>query len=117
MGVQGSLLSIFVEPVYFSSIILGSLYHGDHLSRAVYQRIASIEDLPPLYVLNKPLLSGKYLCPVTCHLAMFRGVCVVHVQTPQGPVLWGAFPGTVGAALCEPLRLLQGPLHRLISYD
>lgn len=70
MGVQGSLLSVFVEPVYFSSIILGSLYHGDHLSRAVYQRIANIEDLPPLYVLNKPLLSGKYLCP--CHLSLTR---------------------------------------------
>lgn len=60
MGTQGSLLSIFVEPVYFSSIILGSLYHGDHLSRAMYQRISNIEDLPPLYTLNKPLLSGKY---------------------------------------------------------
>lgn len=61
MGVQGALLSIFVEPIYFSSVILGSLYHGDHLSRAMYQRIANIEDLPPLYMLNKPLLSGKYL--------------------------------------------------------
>uniref|UniRef100_A0A8C7AKY7 Adenosine deaminase RNA specific B1 n=3 Tax=Neovison vison TaxID=452646 RepID=A0A8C7AKY7_NEOVI len=58
VGVQGSLLSIFVEPIYFSSIILGSLYHGDHLSRAMYQRLCGIEDLPPLYVLNKPLLSG-----------------------------------------------------------
>lgn len=71
VGIQGSLLSIFVEPIYFSSIILGSLYHGDHLSRAMYQRISNIEDLPPLYTLNKPLLSGKYppgrpllpLCP------------------------------------------------------
>lgn len=61
VGIQGSLLSIFVEPVYFSSIILGSLYHGDHLSRAMYQRISNIEALPPLYSLNKPLLSGKYL--------------------------------------------------------
>lgn len=60
VGIQGSLLSIFVEPIYFSSIILGSLYHGDHLSRAMYQRISNIEDLPALYTLNKPLLSGKY---------------------------------------------------------
>lgn len=60
VGIQGALLSIFVEPIYFSSIILGSLYHGDHLSRAMYQRISNIEDLPPLYTLNKPLLSGKY---------------------------------------------------------
>ncbi|XP_024418097.1 double-stranded RNA-specific editase 1 isoform X1 [Desmodus rotundus] len=58
VGIQGSLLSIFVEPIYFSSIILGSLYHGDHLSRAMYQRISNIEDLPALYTLNKPLLSG-----------------------------------------------------------
>ncbi|XP_029462016.1 double-stranded RNA-specific editase 1 isoform X2 [Rhinatrema bivittatum] len=58
LGIQGSLFSHFMEPIYFSSIILGSLYHGDHLSRAVYQRIAEIEDLPPLYKLNKPLLSG-----------------------------------------------------------
>ncbi|KAF2987355.1 hypothetical protein EK904_002393 [Melospiza melodia maxima] len=59
LGIQGALLSLFVEPIYFSSIILGSLYHGDHLSRAVYQRIAEIEDLPPLYTLNRPLLSGN----------------------------------------------------------
>ncbi|CAI9176019.1 unnamed protein product, partial [Rangifer tarandus platyrhynchus] len=59
VGIQGSLLSIFVEPIYFSSIILGSLYHGDHLSRAMYQRISNIEDLPALYTLNKPLLSGN----------------------------------------------------------
>ncbi|XP_040842529.1 double-stranded RNA-specific editase 1 [Ochotona curzoniae] len=58
LGIQGALLSIFVEPIYLSSIILGSLYHGDHLSRAMYQRLSNIEDLPPLYTLNKPLLSG-----------------------------------------------------------
>ncbi|XP_041434159.1 double-stranded RNA-specific editase 1 isoform X2 [Xenopus laevis] len=58
VGIQGSLLSLFAEPIYLSSIILGSLYHGDHLSRAVYQRISDIEDLPLLYALNKPLLSG-----------------------------------------------------------
>ncbi|XP_072851156.1 double-stranded RNA-specific editase 1 isoform X5 [Pogona vitticeps] len=64
LGIQGALLSLFVEPIYFSSIILGSLYHGDHLSRAVYQRIAEIDNLPILYMLNKPLLSD--LTSITC---------------------------------------------------
>ncbi|XP_020508009.1 double-stranded RNA-specific editase 1 [Labrus bergylta] len=58
VGFQGSLMSYFTEPLYFSSIILGSLYHADHLSRAMYQRITEIEDLPPTFSLNKPLLSG-----------------------------------------------------------
>ncbi|XP_040056754.1 double-stranded RNA-specific editase 1 isoform X1 [Gasterosteus aculeatus] len=58
VGIQGSLMSYFTEPIYFSSIILGSLYHADHLSRAMYQRIAEIEDLPQQFALNRPLLSG-----------------------------------------------------------
>ncbi|KAI1884887.1 hypothetical protein AGOR_G00214500 [Albula goreensis] len=58
VGIQGSLMSYFTEPIYLSSIILGSLYHADHLSRAMYQRIADIEDLPQLFTLNRPLLSG-----------------------------------------------------------
>uniref|UniRef100_A0A8C7XNZ9 Adenosine deaminase RNA specific B1b n=1 Tax=Oryzias sinensis TaxID=183150 RepID=A0A8C7XNZ9_9TELE len=58
VGIQGSLMSYFTEPIYFSSIILGSLYHADHLSRAMYQRIADIEDLPQPFSLNRPLLSG-----------------------------------------------------------
>ena len=44
--------------MFFNSIILGSLYHGDHLSRAVYARITELEALPPLFHLNRPLLSG-----------------------------------------------------------
>lgn len=76
VGIQGSLLSIFVEPIYLSSIILGSLYHGDHLSRAMYQRISNIEDLPPLYTLNKPLLSGKY--PIVTSPLPHERVCSGH---------------------------------------
>lgn len=77
VGVQGSLLSVFVEPIYFSSIILGSLYHGDHLSRAMYQRISNIDDLPPLYTLNKPLLSGKYPSVASLEAKMPQGGCSV----------------------------------------
>lgn len=62
VGFQGSLLSYFTEPIYFSSIILGSLYHADHLSRAMYQRITEIEELPQSFSLNRPLLSGERHC-------------------------------------------------------
>ncbi|KAK1876556.1 Double-stranded RNA-specific editase 1 [Dissostichus eleginoides] len=58
VGFQGSLMSYFTDAIYFSSIILGSLYHADHLSRAMYQRVMEMEELPPSFSLNKPLLSG-----------------------------------------------------------
>ncbi|XP_029308277.1 double-stranded RNA-specific editase 1-like [Cottoperca gobio] len=58
VGFQGSLMSYFTDAIYFSSIILGSLYHADHLSRAMYQRITEMEDLPQSFSLNRPLLSG-----------------------------------------------------------
>ncbi|XP_027865755.1 double-stranded RNA-specific editase 1a [Xiphophorus couchianus] len=58
VGFQGSLMTYFTQPIYFSSIILGSLYHADHLSRAMYQRLTEMEVLPPPFSLNKPLLSG-----------------------------------------------------------
>ena len=43
LGVQGSLLSNFVSPIYLKTIVLGSLYHADHLTRALYNRLASPE--------------------------------------------------------------------------
>ncbi|XP_054882024.1 double-stranded RNA-specific editase 1-like [Poeciliopsis prolifica] len=58
IGFQGSLMTYFTQPIYFSSIILGSLYHADHLSRAMYQRLTEMEALLPPFSLNKPLLSG-----------------------------------------------------------
>ena len=42
---SGALLNHFVPPVYLESVILGSLFHGDHLSRAVYGRLEVVEDL------------------------------------------------------------------------
>ncbi|XP_021373923.1 double-stranded RNA-specific editase 1-like isoform X2 [Mizuhopecten yessoensis] len=58
LGIQGSLLSHFVQPIYFDSIILGSLYHGDHLSRAVCTRLSGIENIFEPYHLHQPYLSG-----------------------------------------------------------
>lgn len=39
LGLQGSLLSLFIEPVYLESVVLGSLYHPWHMQRAMWGRL------------------------------------------------------------------------------
>jgi hypothetical protein len=58
LGVQGSLLSHFIDPIYFYSLSLGSLFHPHHLFRAVAGRIeATVAGLPPPFRLNVPRLN------------------------------------------------------------
>ena len=59
LGVQGSLLSLFIYPIYYSSVIVGRLYSFSHLSRALYGRVDNDSFsslLPSNYKVNKPLL-------------------------------------------------------------
>ena len=58
IGVQGSLLSHWLRPVYFSSITIGSRFHPGHVTRALYSRIQDHENmcLPHHYRLNEPPL-------------------------------------------------------------
>lgn len=58
LGVQGSLLASVIEPIYLTSIVLGSLLHPDHMYRAICGRIENaVQGLPPPYRMNKPKLA------------------------------------------------------------
>ena len=57
LGLQGALLSQFMEPLYMSSLTLGSLHHHGHLSRAVCCRAKGVEySLPSTFTLRHPAL-------------------------------------------------------------
>ena len=60
LGLQGALLSHFIEPVYLASLTLGYLYDHGHLSRAVCCRLQHNSDLntelPAPYHVNHPRL-------------------------------------------------------------
>ena len=68
LGVQGSLLSIYIDPIYFASLTLGSPFSCEHLLRAVYTRVEMISDLPHHYMVKCPrLCNGSPLQPL-CHI-------------------------------------------------
>ncbi|CAL8401192.1 unnamed protein product [Gadus morhua 'NCC'] len=60
LGLQGALLSHFLEPVYLHSVTVGSLRHTGHLGRALALRQERVGPLPPAYRSHPPLLSGNW---------------------------------------------------------
>ena len=53
-GCQGSLLSHWLAPVYFSTISIGSKFHPSHVTRAVHGRVGCQMELAGGFRLNRP---------------------------------------------------------------
>lgn len=62
LGLQGSGLAKFLQPIYLNSIVLGSSYSPFHMHRAIIGRLENtVCDLPAGYRLNKPKFESTSL--------------------------------------------------------
>lgn len=62
LGLQGSRLSQFINPIYLESVVLGSRFAPSHLYRAMGGRLTeSLTDLSHEYSLNRPFFESTSL--------------------------------------------------------
>lgn len=73
LGMQGSLLSFYLDPIYISTVTIGKEFGHAHLHRAISGRIEAITQLPRKYTVNSPKLLAGY---TTSHISQKKSVDV-----------------------------------------
>ncbi|XP_053383732.1 uncharacterized protein LOC123535826 [Mercenaria mercenaria] len=90
VGMQGALLSHFLEPIYLDSLTLGLLYDHGHLCRAVCCRVGRgavdvNSELPQGYRLNHPWLGRVTVCDPPREVQKTKALSINWCFGDKGP--------------------------------